>query len=195
MSLAQITEKIRNDGQREAEEILAKAKAQADVVLQRAKEDCDALKSAFASRFDAERPEIFRRREIVANLDAGKMMLSSRRNLINDVYKAALDKMSTMEQAQYIALCESLLKGAVTTKNEELIVSSGEKFLNNTWLSEYNAKNGTELSFAKESADIAGGFILRRGKVQVNCSWDMLLRVAQEKQESDVVKRLFKQAE
>ena len=36
MSLAQITEKIRNDAQKEADEILSKAKAQADFITQKA---------------------------------------------------------------------------------------------------------------------------------------------------------------
>jgi len=52
-------------------------------------------------------------------------------------------------------------------------------------------ENGTNLVFSERKPDIAGGFILTRGRISTNCSWDMLIRIAQEKQESDVVKRLF----
>ena len=154
-----------------------------------------AIMPCTAKKFEKERPEIFRRREIVANLDVKKMMLESKRGLIADVYSQALDKMSKMDGAQYKALCEAMLDAAVKTKDEELQVSASEQQLNQAWLDGYNASHGTQLKFSDVKPDIAGGFILRRGKISANCSWDMLVRVAQEKQESDVVKRLFPAAE
>lgn len=195
MSLAQITEKIKSNAQKEADEIIAKAASQAELITKRAQEQNDVLKSDFARRFEKERPEIFRRREIVANLDVKKMMLESKRGLIADVYSQALDKMSKMDGAQYKALCEAMLDAAVKTKDEELQVSASEQQLNQAWLDGYNASHGTQLKFSDVKPDIAGGFILTRGKISANCSWDMLVRVAQEKQESDVVKRLFPAAE
>ncbi len=195
MSLAQITEKIRNDAQLEADEILSKAKAQADLISTRAMEENDSIKSAAASRFDAERPEIFRRREIVANLDVKKMMLESRRTLIRDVYAAAIEKMENLDKDTYEALAESLLNASVDTKEEEFLVAEGEKYLSKSWLDSYNAKHGTKLVLSSEKPEIAGGFILKRGRIAINCSWDMLIQMSQEKQESDVVKRLFPSAE
>mgnify|MGYP003584094263 CR=1 FL=1 len=195
MSLAQITEKIRNDAQLEADEILSKAKAQSDLISKRALEENDSIKSASASRFDVERPEIFRRREIVANLDVKKMMLESSRTLINDVYTAAIEKMSSLDKATYENLAESLLNASVTTKEEEFLVAENEKYLDKNWLDSYNSKHGTKLVFSSEKPEIAGGFILKRGRIATNCSWDMLIQMSQEKQESDVVKRLFPSAE
>ena len=190
MSLAQITEKIRSDAQREADEILAKARARAELIAQRAEEEIDSIKSGFIRRFEVERPEIFRRREIVANLDVKKMMLQSSRDLIQDVYDIALEKMKTMDRDDQIKLCEALLKKAIKTKDEELEVSANEKYLDQAWLDGFNRENGTNLVFSERKPDIAGGFILTRGRISTNCSWDMLIRIAQEKQESDVVKRL-----
>jgi V/A-type H+-transporting ATPase subunit E len=195
MSLAQITDKIKSDAQKEADELLAKATSQAEQITKRAQEECDVVKSDFQARFDKERPEIFRRREIVAGLDVKKMMLKAQRGLISDVYGQTLDKLSKMDGAQYTALCEAMLDAAVKTKDEELQVSAAEKHLDQAWLDGYNAKHGTQLRFSEVKPDIAGGFILSRGKINTNCSWDMLVRVAQEKQESDVVKRLFPAAE
>ena len=194
MSLAQITEKIRSDAQREADEILAKARAKAELTSQRAEEEIDSIKSGFIRRFEVERPEIFRRREIVANLDVKRMMLQSRRDLIHDVYNISLEKMRMIDRDDYVKLCEALLKCAATTKKEEIQVSRDEKYLDQAWLDGFNKENGTELVFSEDKPDIAGGFILTRGKISTNCSWDMLVQVAQEKQESDVVKRLFPSA-
>lgn len=194
MSLAQITEKIKSDAQKEADEIISKAKSKAEFIAQRTAEDCDSIKSGFIRRFEVERPEIFRRREIVANLDVNKMMLQSSRDLIQDVYTIALKKMKVMDRAEYIALCEALLKNAVLTKEEEILVSAEEKHLDKAWLANYNEKHGTKLVFSEDKPEITGGFILARGKISTNCSWDMLVQISQEKQESDVVTRLFPSA-
>lgn len=195
MSLAQITDKIKNDAQREADEILAKAKAQAEAVTKKTKEENDAVKASFDKRFEAEKPEIFKRREIVANLDVKKMMLQSGRDLIQDVYTTALDKMSKLGKDEYLSLAESLLKQAVETKEEILLLSADEKFINQAWIDAFNKNNNAQLTISEEKADIVGGFILVKGKIRTNCSWDMLIQVAQEKNEGAVIERLFKSAE
>ena len=174
MSLAQITEKIRNDAQKEADEILSKAKAQADFITQKAGQECDEIKAGFDARFEAERPEIMKRREIVANLDVEKMMLRAKRDLI-----------------EYLNFCASLLDEAVSSRDEKVTVGAGEKYIDREWLAAYNGEHGSNLELSEERADIAGGFILVRGRTSIDCSWDMLIKVLQEKQESDVVKRLF----
>lgn len=194
MSLAQITEKIRNDAQKEADEILSKAKAQADALTAKAEKECGEIQAGFDARFEAERPEIIKRREIVADIDVSKMMLAAKRRLIEDVYSGALDKMKALPKDEYLALCTSLLGEAAKTKEEEVVVGADEKYIDEAWIAAYNAAHGTKLALSAEKADIAGGFILRRDKISVNCSWEMLLKVSQEKQESDVVKRLFPSA-
>lgn len=194
MSLAQITEKIRNDAQKEADEILSKAKAQAASITGRAAMECAEIQAGFDDRFGAERPEILKRREIVADIDAGKMMLGVKRELIKDVYRGALEKMKALPKDEYLAFCAELLDGAVSTKDEQVAVGEDEKHIDGAWLDSYNAAHGTNLTLADERAEISGGFILKRGRISVNCSWEMLLKVSQEKQESDVVKRLFPSA-
>lgn len=195
MSLAQITEKIKNDAQREADEILAKAKAQVEQITKQAADESGKIKSNFDTRFNAEKPEIFRRREIVANLDVKKMQLQAGRNLINDVFATALNKMKDIDKGEYLSLCEALLDAAVSTKDEEVVVAADERYIDKNWVDAYNKKKNTGLVFSDDKADIAGGFILVRGKIRTNCSWNMLIQVAQEKNESGVVKRLFPSAD
>lgn len=193
MSLAQITEKIKSDAQHEADELIAKAKAQADLATQKASGERDAIKADFERRFGIERPEIFRRREIVAGLDIKKMMLKAKRDLISDVYTQALSKMKNMDKEQYLGFCEKLLDNSVSTKEEEVQVAADEKFIDKAWLDGYNSKHSSKLTLSDKKPDISGGFILANGKTSINCSWDMLLQAAQEKQETDVVERLFPQ--
>lgn len=195
MSLAQITEKIRSDATHEAEEIIAKANAQAAYIMQRAEEENDSVRSSYASRTKAEEPEVFRRREIVANLDAKKLMLQAQRDVINDVFAMTLEKLEKLEKDAYLDFCAALLDGAVSTKEETIRVGFGEKYIDNAWIEVYNQKHGAKLSLSDERSDFSGGFILENGKICVNYSWNMLIQIAQEKFEADVIERLFPPAD
>jgi len=192
MSLTQITEKIRSDAEREAEEIIAKANAKAQNILQRAEEENDSVRTAYTRRFEVESPEVLRRRETVASLDVKKMELQSQRDVINDVYSLALEKLRSLKRDEYLDFCTALLGNAVSTKEETIRVGANEKYIDKAWLDTYNQKYDARLTFAEEPADISGGFILENGRIGVNCSWEMLIQIAQEKFEADVIKRLFK---
>lgn len=191
MSLAQITDKIKNDAEREAQEIKAKAQAKVDAIVKKADKENESVRASYEERFEDERPEIFKRREIVANLDVDKMMLGSKRKIIDDVYEATLEKLKNLEKSEYETFFETLLSRAVTTGNEEVILASDERFIDKAWLDGYNGRAGKKLTLADEKADISGGFILKNGKISVNCSWEMLINASREKFEFDVVKRLF----
>lgn len=196
MSLAQITEKIRNDALREAEEILAGANAKAQNIAQRAEEENDSVKTTFARRFEEEKPEILKRREIVAKLDVKKMMLRSRRDVVRDVYSAALAGLRDLERSEYLSFCAALLKAAVATQEEIVRVGAGEKYIDEAWIEDYNQKTGAKLVLSEDTLEgITGGFILENGRISVNCSWEMLIPIAQEKFDADVIKRLFQSAE
>ncbi len=190
MSLAQITEKIKKDAQGEADKILAEAREDSAVQLKKSEAECESIRADFKARFDAERPEIFRRREIVAGLDINKMQLQAKRNLIADVYKAALEQLSNLSKDDYLDFCERLLD-ELGAKEGELQLSADEKYIDKAWVDAYNKKAGAALVLSEDKADISGGFILEHDKIIANCSWDMLLQVAQEQKETDVIKRLF----
>ncbi|MDO4987911.1 MAG: V-type ATP synthase subunit E family protein [Synergistes sp.] len=194
MSLAQITDKIKADAQKQADEILSKAKENADFITRKAAEDCDAIRSEFEARFEMERPEIFKRREIVAGLDTSKMFLQAKRDLIADVYAATLKELVSLPKDKYLSFCESLLEEAAKTKDETVFIGKDEKNITDEWVASYNSQHKTNFKLSPERRAIDGGFILVRGRVSVDCSWNMLVKVMQEKQESDVVKRLFPSA-
>lgn len=193
MSLAQITEKIKRDAQADADLKIKEAQAKAATITKQADEQCAAIKADFKARFDAERPEIFRRREIVAKLDVNKMQLQAKRDLIADVYKEALKQLAEMPKEEYLAFCEKLLESA-GAKEGELQISAGEKYIDNAWVDAYNKKAGAKLVLSETKADISGGFLVEQDRIITNCSWDMLLQVAREQQETDVIKRLFPMA-
>jgi V/A-type H+-transporting ATPase subunit E len=191
MSLSDIKAKIEADARAEAGEILAAAQAHVDAIKRETEEEIRRMADLQKARLEKETPEILRRREIVAKLDVNKEDLSARRGLIDEAFEATKAKMAGMDGNAVKRFAEALLAQAVETKDETLVVGRGEKNLDAGWLKAYNEKSGSNLKISEEKAPIVGGFILRRGLVDVNCSWEMLIRTAREELEAETVKRLF----
>ncbi|MDR3255430.1 MAG: hypothetical protein LBT31_07660 [Synergistaceae bacterium] len=191
MSLAQITEKIERDARGEADKVMTSAREREAEIKREAVDEVKKIEDASKARFDKERPEIFKRREIVARLDVDKLQLGVRRRLIQDVFDVALERLNKLGKDEYIVFCGSLLKEASEGGEEVLELSSNEKHLGSEWVEEFNAKNGASITLSPNRQDFSGGFILNKGRVSVNCSWEMLMRVTQEHLEAEVVKRLF----
>ena len=191
MSLSDIKKKIEADASAEAGKILDKAREQAGDITAEVKREVESMKDSYESRFESEKPEIMRRREIVAKLDVKKLELGARQQLVDEVYKGSLEKLRALSAAKYISFVESLLGKAVQTGDEEIFVGKGDKHLSETWLKGYNEKHKTNLTMSGEKTPITGGFVLKRDKISENASFDMLVRWLRDDLEADVVKRLF----
>ncbi|MDR1578926.1 MAG: V-type ATP synthase subunit E [Synergistaceae bacterium] len=191
MSLAQITEKIEREAREEAENILSRAREGVSGVKQDIDAEVSRLDKSARERFEKERPEIFRRREIVAKLDVGKIRLGVQRMLISEVYAEGLGRLGCLDKKAYTAFCEKLLKKAAESGDEVIEFSNGEKYMDAAWLDAFNSKNGTRIKLSEKRGDFSGGFVLHKGRIAVNCTWEMLIQAASERMESEVVRRLF----
>lgn len=191
MSLAQIKDRIESDAKREVEQITEKFRTHIQTVRTRATEEIALMDESTKGRINKEKPEIFKRRRIVVDLDVKRLLLGAKRHLIQDVFDSALVKLQNLESVPYLQFCEKLLLQAIETGEEEIRVSKEEKYLDEKWLDDFNAKHGKRIVFSTEKLSIAGGFLLSKGRIHVNCSWDSLIQVMQENREAEVVKRLF----
>ncbi|MDR3076643.1 MAG: V-type ATP synthase subunit E [Synergistaceae bacterium] len=191
MSLAQITEKIERDARGEAESILARSREQAAAIERETASEVKRLDESTKARFEKERPEIFKRREIVANLDVGKIHLDAERRLIREVFENGLKGLGNLDKAKYVSFCELLLKEAADSGDEVIEFSNGEKYLDQAWLDAFNKANGKRIKLSGRRGDFSGGFVLSNGRIAVNCTWEMLVQVASENIENEVVRRLF----
>ncbi|WP_286846635.1 MULTISPECIES: V-type ATP synthase subunit E [Aminobacterium] len=191
MSLADIKVKIEADAQKEAEKILEDARLKVKEIETVTEGEASKIESFYANRFSTEKPEVFNRREIVANLDVKKILLGAKQDLITEAFGESLRILASFPEEKYLAFCEKLLKQASESGDEKILVSPKEKYLNGEWLKKYNEKHKTSLTLETVQIPMSGGFILRKGDIDTNCSWDMLTTWIKEEIEADVAKRLF----
>lgn len=191
MSLADIKSKIEADAVKEAANHREKVQEQIDSISGETGQQIEQIKKDSASRLEKEKKEIHRRRKIVAELDVRKEDLAARRKLIDDAFEKAIFVLADTPSERYMASMEKLLEEAVETGDEILILGREEKVLSKSWLESFNKGHNTRLTISDEGIPISGGFILRKGRVDTNCSWEMLLNSLRIELEAEVIKRLF----
>jgi V/A-type H+-transporting ATPase subunit E len=191
MSLADIKAKINAEAQAQIKAIEAENDTRVLAVNTQADNEAKAIQASYKARFAKEEPEILKRRQIVAELDANKVDLSVKQRLIGEAFEGALRKLTELPHDNYLSFVHILMEKAVVTGEEVILLGQNERYIDGAWLDSYNASHSTRLFFSGDRLPISGGFVLRNGKIDVNCSWDMLVGDIRPKIETDVVKRLF----
>ena len=191
MSLADIKAKINAESQAQIRAIEADADAKVQEINQELTAEVKAIQGSYALRLSKEEPEVLRRREIVAGIDAKKLDLDMRQRLVKEAFDAALRQLADLPHDRYLGFVHKLMEQAVRTGHEVVLVGKNEKHLDQGWLDSYNGSHQTSLTLSADRLPIAGGFVLRDDKIDVNCSWEMLLDDIHSEVESEVVMKLF----
>jgi len=194
MALADVKLKIEEDAKRQSEEILIKAKAEADEIISKAEEEALKIQEEWMQRAKEERENVFKRREIVANLDLRKLELAMKRALIEEVLSKANEELCQLDSKTYATFVTKLLKTAVKESEAMegvLYVGENEKIITSEWIASFNEENGTKLTLAHERLPHKGGFVLNLGDIDINCTFDMLITNIKDDLELIIAKALF----
>ncbi len=182
--------------------IEAEAKAEVDGVLEAGKAETTRIIDTWRSRIDAETRALTEKNEkaaqereerlkSAAEMDARKTILAAKQEMVEQAYALALDKLCKLGGEKKIDLLASLLARASSTGTEEAIFSKADQGDGAKAVEKANAASGKHLTLSKETAPIRGGFILRDRNVEVNCSFETLVRLQKTETAGAVAKLLF----
>jgi len=180
--LEQLTNKILEDAKLQAERTVQQASADAQAILDQARERVQAQCSKIIADAESRARELNERMISAAELNARKERLRVKQELIGQAFEQALERLCSQPEDQYFNLLAGLIADASTTGAEEIILSERDrKRVPTGFLAQVNTKVKSRnltgsLSLAQETAPIKGGFILRSGRVSVNYSFEAVLR-------------------
>ena len=130
-----------------------------------------------------------------ARMEIAKEFLAEKRKILDEIFELARRQLLTLPDDQYRNLITKLLLEAVETGDEEVIVDKNEYRIDQQFIDQINQKLSSSekanLRLSRDRADIEGGFILRRGKIKTNVSFDVLLAHARKELEIELAKELF----
>jgi len=195
MNAEQVVDKILSEANAEAEKIKAAAGekcATAEAELKSQLADYEKQTEVLAEQAAEDKKA---RMLATANMEIKKEYLAAKVALLGDVFNKVRERIKGLSDSKYEDLITSLMSKAVQSGDEQVMVGAGEKRINHALIKQINRKLGPgykgNLQLAQDRADINGGFILKRGKIQVNVSVEVLLAAARDKFEIELVEELF----
>ena len=121
--IEKITAKIQSDNQAEIDQLTAQARAQADEITAASKARAEALTRELAERGKQAAAEREERMASVAQLDARKVALAAKQEMLDKAFDLALEKLCSMEDDAYIELLAQMLVKASRTGKEQVAFS------------------------------------------------------------------------
>jgi len=191
-----VVSKIMKEAEKKAREIEASALAEAERITKEASDQSLRIAQK-AEKMSAKRASEERERILAsASLDIRKAVLEQKQKLMDEAFQKAITHLRQKNKKEYIKLIKRLLLESVETGTEDVIVGTADKeIIDSTVVSEVNKKLGSKgnLTLSKTVGSMPGGFVLRRGKIDMNLSFDGLIELAREGLETEVAKILFRE--
>ena len=192
-----LKQKILSDGEAEARKILQEGEAEASLIRDEAQAEADKATSQYHAKADADAAEHIRRQTSLRELEARKAVLAEKGRLMEEVFDKVLKSLREKDRAGGYGLTRDLLLKEIETGTEEIIVAPDDRkaidkaFIDSINVEIVKAGKKGEITLSDETKDIRGGFILRRGRVELNSSFDTLLTMLRDDVETKVAAILF----
>ena len=218
--LSKITDKILDEARAEAAKRLADADAECAKIYDEYKQKAENEAALAASDAKEEAAQIIARTKSGEQTVRKNIIFKMQGDMIDDAFKMAKDELCELPDDQKLELLSGLLLSALsveydaeqsradvygaeeaqTVRYYEVVLNArdreriGEPLINGFKRKIVGRDLGdmpSRVSLAKDSAEIDGGFIIRVGDVEINCTIEAIVSRMRPKIEAQVAKILF----
>ena len=190
--IEKITKRIEAQAQAEIDRILAEAKERADEIHAQAEAQAEAERVALTARNEKVAAEREERLVGAAQMEAKKIVLAARQEQLEKAYAKALETLCSMPDEQYTKTLAALLEQAAPDgKGSVIFAPDVKERIGTATVALANEKLKGSLTLAEETRPMQGGFILSKGNVEVNCTFETLVRLQKAETAGAVLKKLF----
>ena len=195
MEAEQVTEKILADARADAEKIKKQAEEKEADEQAKLNQQLDEYKKQTDTLAESAARDKKSHLLAAARMDIAKQFLAEKRKILDEVFDQARRKLQNLPDDDYRKLMSRLMLNAVETGDEEVIVDKNEKRIDQKFIKQINHELGPgykgNLRLSNEKQNLGGGFILRRGRIKNNVSFEVLLAQARKELEIELAKQLF----
>lgn len=196
MGLEDIIKSIEMKSSQEVDKIKKETNKEKEKILIQAEKEANKLKNETEERFKKEGEEEKRKRVIRARSEEKKETLNLKRELINEVFKLAEKKLSSLNKKEYLALLKDSLLANIDSGNEEIVFSPEDKkliegeFINNLRKNLKEKGEKIKISYGLDGEE--KGFVIMKEDMLINRTFSNFFSFLREELEIEVAKKLFK---
>lgn len=195
--IEKIKEKILLEAEQKAKSNVAEANKNAEAILKRAEVTTNLKVQEIAKKTEQSISE--KKRIIISmnDLELKKELLNTKQELIGMAFDKALEKLSSLQFDNAQDFIKKMIVQNSETGAEELLLSDQLKpICDSNFMEDVNqrllkvGKKGA-VRISNNCSDIKSGFVLKNGGIELNCSFEAILKTYRDELESTVVGLLF----
>lgn len=195
--IEKITARLIRDAQAEVDIIKAEADAQCAAVLAEYEAKAAEEYEKRIARGEADCAVRSERMAATADMEQRKALLAFKQEMVSEAFEKAAEAVAILPREKYIEFFASLAADAAISGKEKLLFSENDKA--DTGAEIVSAANAllaakgknAEMSLAEETVEVSGGFIMRSGNIEVNCTAETLVQLTRSSLSSQVAEILF----
>lgn len=190
--LEKIVARMEADTQAACDALAASAAENAAAILRECQAQADAVTRDSAQRAEAQAAEHLEHLNGSSQLACRQRVLAAKQQLIDEAFARAAQALAALPQAEYVDLLAALAAENGSGDEELLLSAHDRETVGAAVVDAANAKRpGTAFLLSDETRDTGGGLVLRRDRVELNCSFTEKLRQLRQEESSAVAKLLF----
>lgn len=192
-----ITSRILEEAKKAAENIVAEAKAEANENLAAAKKEANEILKQADREASVLAGEQGKHKLSAIESELRKEVLSVRRKLIDSAFAKAMDKLVAMSPEAKVAMLAPRIMEASPDGQGEILMAGSDVTVVGPQLLEavqklYEAQGiKPQLIISQDTIKASGGFVLRKGNIEYNNTYETLLKSSQEELEGQVAAIIF----
>lgn len=185
MALDDILQKIKKETEKKIEEIKEKNQQEIKKIEERYQKEIQKRKEQILDLAQKEGKKRIESRRIQLVLETKNLLLKKKGEILDEIYKEILEKLSKLNDQDYFKLIFNLIKNC-SREGEIISAKDREKITQKAIL-----ESGRKYILAKKSLPIKGGFIFSTPHLEIDYSFENLIKIIREKTEIEVAKILF----
>lgn len=191
-----IIEHIRADAQAAADGIIAEAEAKAAAIKADYDKKAEAVyteKLSAGKKLCEDRVEGANR---IAGMEARKSILALKQEMVNASFEKAAQLITALPEEQYVKLLAGLAAEASVTGDEKIVLNSRDQAIADKVAAAANAALGkagktAALTVSEKTGSFAGGVVLQRSNIEVNCTVELLVELTRGGMSAELAGVLF----
>ncbi len=195
--IEKITARLIRDAQAEVDAINAEADAQCAAILAEYEAKAAEEYEKRVAKGEADCAVRGERMAAAADMEQRKALLAFKQEMVGEAFDKAAEAVASLPREKYIEFFASMAAKAAISGKEVLLFSESDK--GDTGAEIVAAANAilagmgktAELSLADETLDLPGGFVMRSGNIEVNCTAEILVQLSRASLSSQVAEILF----
>ena len=190
--LDKIIARMESDIRAECDALAANAAENAAAIRRDYQAQADAAARDSAQRAQTQAAEHLEHLNGSSQLACRQRVLAAKQQLIDEAFARTAQALAALPQADYIDLLAALAAENGSGDEELLLSARDREAVGAAVVDAANArKPGASFYLSGETRDTGGGLVLRRGRVELNCSFTEKLRQLRQEESSAVARLLF----